>query len=222
MIAEVHDSGIGMEEESLSRVFNAFEQVETSITRQFGGLGLGLAICKAMVEMHGGVIEAHSAGRHQGATFRIRLPLAAPAGRAAGAAPGVNASAQPLQRSVRRLRILLVEDHAITARLTKMMLSADGHRVELAGDVATALKLADEMPFDLMVSDLGLPDGNGHELMRMLGERGHKFPGIALSGYGMEDDLRRSREAGFAIHLTKPASPAAIVEAIAAVMAVEP
>ena len=110
VIAEVHDSGIGMEEESLSRVFNAFEQVETSITRQFGGLGLGLAICKAMVEMHGGVIEAHSAGRHQGATFRIRLPLAAPAGRAAGAAPGVNASAQPLQRSVRRRRLLLVED----------------------------------------------------------------------------------------------------------------
>jgi len=223
VVAEVNDSGIGMEEESLSRVFNAFEQVESSITRQFGGLGLGLAISKAMVEMHGGVIEARSKGRDKGATFRIRLPLAAPAGPlAVNGSPGVSATARSPQQSVRPLRILLVEDHGVTAKLTKMVLSAEGHRVETAGDVATALKLAGQKPFDLMVSDLGLPDGSGHELMRKLGERGHRFPGVALSGYGMDDDLRRSREAGFATHLTKPASREAIVDAIASVMAMEP
>ena len=118
-------------------------------------------------------------------------------------------------------RLLLVEDHSVTAQLTKMVLTAEGHRVETAGDVATALQLAEQMSFDLMVSDLGLPDGSGYDLMRKLGERGHRFPGIALSGYGMDDDLRRSCEAGFATHLTKPASPKAIAEAIASVMAME-
>ena len=105
--------------------------------------------------------------------------------------------------------------------MMKMVLTAEGHSVETAGDVATALKLAGQKPFDLMVSDLGLPDGSGHELMRKLGERGHRFPGVALSGYGMDDDLRRSREAGFATHLTKPASRETIVETIASIMAME-
>ena len=223
VVAEVYDNGIGMEEGSLSRVFNAFEQVESSITQQRGGLGLGLAICKAMVGMHGGVIEAQSGGRDKGATFRIRLPLAAPAGPlATDGSAGVSKTASLPQQSVRPLRILLVEDHGVTAQLTKMVLSAAGHRVEMASNVATALRLAGQKPFDLIVSDLGLPDGSGHELMRMLVERGHRFPGIALSGYGMDDDLRRSREAGFATHLTKPASPKAIIEAIALVMAKEP
>ena len=222
VVAEVNDSGIGMEEESLSRIFNAFEQVERSITRQFGGLGLGLAISKAMVEMHGGVIEAQSEGRDKGATFRIRLPLAAPAGAlAASGSPGASATARPPQQPVRPLRILLVEDHSVTAKLAKMMLAAEGHTVETAGDVATALALAGQNRFDLLVSDLGLPDGSGHELMRQLRERGHSFPGVALSGYGMDDDIRRSYDAGFSIHLTKPASREAIVEAIASVTAKE-
>jgi len=220
VVAEVNDSGIGIEEENLSRIFIAFEQVESSVSRQFGGLGLGLAICKAMVEMHGGVIEAQSAGRDKGATFRVSLPLAAPARPLAESpSPEAPATIPPSQQTIRPLRVLLVEDHAVTAQLTKMVLVTEGHIVETASNVATALKLAEQKPFDLIVSDLGLPDGNGHELMRKLGERGHRFPGIALSGYGMDDDLQRSREAGFATHLTKPASPKAITEAIALVMA---
>jgi len=117
------------------------------------------------------------------------------------------------------LRILLVEDHGVTAKLTKMMLAAEGHTVETAGDVATALELASQNHFDLLMSDLGLPDGSGHELMRRLRGRGHQFPGVALSGYGMDDDIRRSYDAGFTIHLTKPASREAIVEAIASATA---
>ena len=100
-----------------------------------------------------------------------------------------------------------------------MLLTAEGHTVETAGDVATARELAGRQAFDLLISDLGLPDGSGHELMHELRSGGHRFPGIALSGYGQEEDIQRSREAGFAAHLTKPASREAIIEAVAAVAA---
>jgi signal transduction histidine kinase/CHASE3 domain sensor protein/DNA-binding transcriptional MerR regulator len=214
VVVEVIDSGIGIEPESLPRIFNAFEQAERSITRQFGGLGLGLTISKALVELHGGTIEAHSQGRNKGATFRIRLPLTTPAGQ-----PQAPAAAAPRARPARPLRILLVEDHGVSANMLRVVLAADGHEVAMAGDVATALELADQQVFDLLISDLGLPDGSGHDLMRLLRQRGHTLPGIALSGYGQEEDLRRSREAGFAAHLTKPASRVLLVEAIATVTA---
>jgi CheY-like chemotaxis protein len=212
VVAEVNDSGIGIDEAALPRIFNAFEQAERSITRQFGGLGLGLTISKALVEMHGGTIEVASEGRDKGATFRVRLPLTAPAGQ-----PEAPARPAPPPRSRRPLRILLVEDHGATARLIRTLLGLEGHTVETAGDVATALKLAGQHDFDLLLSDLGLPDGSGHDLLRQLREGGHRFPGIALSGYGREDDIRRSYEAGFAAHLTKPASREAVVEIVAAV-----
>ena len=214
VVIEVSDSGIGIEPEALPRIFNAFEQAERSITRQFGGLGLGLTISKALVEMHGGTIEARSEGRHKGATFRIRLPLAAPVGH-----PEAPAPALPRARPVRPLRILLVEDHGVSANMLRLVLAADGHEVAMAGDLATAMDLADRQAFDLLISDLGLPDGSGHDLMRRLRQRGHTLPGIALSGYGQEEDIQRSREAGFAAHLTKPASRELLVEAIASVTA---
>ena len=103
-----------------------------------------------------------------------------------------------------------------------MLLALEGHTVEAAGDVATALELAGQQDFDLLLSDLGLPDGSGHDLMRQLRERGYRFPGIALSGYGREDDIQRSQEAGFAAHLTKPASREAVVKAVASVAAGQP
>jgi two-component system CheB/CheR fusion protein len=214
VLVEVNDSGIGIEPEAISRIFNAFEQAERSITQQFGGLGLGLAISKALVEMHGGQINAQSEGRDKGSTFRVRLPLCASAGQ-----PKPPAPAAPLPRAVRHFRILVVEDHGVTAKMMKMVLTREGHTVEMAGDVATAVQLADRQAFDLLMSDLGLPDGSGHDLIRQLRERGHKFPAIALSGYGQEEDIRHSREAGFAAHLTKPASREAVVEAIAVVTA---
>jgi two-component system CheB/CheR fusion protein len=214
VVIAVNDNGIGIEPEALSRIFNAFEQAERSITRQFGGLGLGLAISKALVEMHEGQIVAESEGRDKGSTFRIRLPLCTPAGRPKSPAPAASPS-----RAVRHFHILMVEDHGVTAKMMKMVLTREGHTVEMAGDVATAVQLADQQAFDLLMSDLGLPDGSGHDLIRQLRERGHKFPAIALSGYGQEEDIRHSREAGFAAHLTKPASREAVVEAIAAVTA---
>lgn len=217
VVVEVNDSGIGIERESLSRIFLAFEQAERSITRQFGGLGLGLAISKAMVELHGGSIEAHSEGRDKGATFRIQLPLSPPVSRAEG--PVATA---PSKRASRPLRILLVEDHGVTSKMMRWVLTEDGHDVMTAGDVATALELAEQHAFDLLVSDLGLPDGSGHDLMRQLRRRRHELPAIALSGYGQEEDIRHSRDAGFATHLTKPASRERLLEAVAAVTAAAP
>ena len=211
VVVEVNDTGLGIEPEAMPRIFNAFEQAERSITRQFGGLGLGLTISKALVEMHGGTIEAQSDGRNKGATFRIRLPLTAPSASPRRQTGGAAA------RPARPLRILLVEDHGVSANMLRMVLAADGHEIAMAGDVATALELADQGTFDLLISDLGLPDGSGHDLMRGLRQRGHTLPGIALSGYGQEEDIQRSREAGFAAHLTKPASRELLVDAIAAV-----
>jgi two-component system CheB/CheR fusion protein len=212
IIVEVTDSGIGIERESLLRVFRAFEQAERAVTRQFGGLGLGLAISKALVEMHGGTIEARSDGRDKGTTFRVSLPLCASSG-----SPKEPAAAAPPRRAARPLRILLVEDHGVTAKMMRWVLTEDGHHVMTAGDVATALELADQHAFDLLVSDLGLPDGSGHDLMSQLRERGHVFSGIALSGYGQEEDVQRSRAVGFALHLTKPASRERLLEAVAEV-----
>jgi len=214
VVVEVNDSGIGMEPEALSRIFNAFEQAERSITRQFGGLGLGLAISKALVEMHGGKIEAHSEGKGKGATFRVRLPLTVPAGE-----PTPPAAAAPPQRVVRPLRILLVEDHGVTAKMMRMVLSEEGHTVEMAADVATGLEIASQHDFDLLISDLGLPDASGYDLMRQLRLRGQRLPGIAMSGYGQEEDIQRSYVVGFSAHLTKPASRERLIEAIAAVTA---
>jgi CheY-like chemotaxis protein/HPt (histidine-containing phosphotransfer) domain-containing protein len=208
---EVNDSGIGIEREALARVFNAFEQAERSVARQFGGLGLGLSISKAIVEMHGGEIAASSEGRNKGATFRIRLPMTAPVKQ-----PEVSMAVEQI---IGPLRILLVEDHGATAEMIRMVLSEKGHTVEIAGDVSTALELADRHKFDILVSDLGLPDGSGHDLMRELRMRGHEFPAIALSGYGQEDDIRRSHLTGFASHLIKPATREAVLNAVAAAAA---
>ena len=214
VVAEVNDSGIGIEADALPRLFNAFEQTDRSITRQFGGLGLGLAISKALVEMHGGTIEARSEGKGKGATFQVRLPMTASASQ-----PEAPPSTAPVQHTFRPLHILLVEDHGVTAKIMRMVLTEDGHTVAMAGDIATGLELASQNRFDLLISDLGLPDGSGHELMRQLRSRGHKFPGIAMSGYGLKEDIQRSYEAGFAAHLTKPASRESVIEAVASVTA---
>ena len=202
-VVEVSDNGIGIEAGMLQIVFNAFEQAEN---RQFGGLGLGLAISKSLVEMHGGDITAHSDGKDKGAMFRVRLPLqvnsvpAGPASESPAPKPSGRAATVPL-------RILLVEDHGDTALVMKRLLRTDGHEVTLAGDVAMALSALSARTFDVLISDLGLPDGSGLDLLKAARCRGQLLPAIALSGFGQEQDLERSREAGFAAHLIKPASP---------------
>ncbi len=197
---EVTDTGIGIDASRLETIFDAFEQGDARITRQFGGLGLGLAITRALVHAHGGGITARSEGRGRGASFRVELPSLAWEGRVEVA----EEDGAELERFVPgRLAILLVEDHEDSRRLMARLLRGLDHEVRTAGSVQEALREAEAGPLDLVISDLGLPDGSGLELMRELRRR-QNARGICLSGYGMEEDIRRSKEAGFAEHLTKP------------------
>jgi two-component system, chemotaxis family, CheB/CheR fusion protein len=211
VIIEVSDSGIGIEPQDADRIFDAFEQGGRATTRQFGGLGLGLAIAKRLVEMHEGRISVYSEGRNRGAKFRVQLPLssaelAEDAQESAESAPG------------RSGRILLVEDNGDTAQMMKMLLAECGYLVETAADVRQALKAVESASFDLLLSDLGLPDGTGIDLMQELRKRGNALKGIALSGYGQQEDMRRSKEAGFSAHLIKPVDANALIETIAALV----
>jgi PAS domain S-box-containing protein len=193
----VIDPGIGISAEDLPRLFDAFEQGNPEITRTFGGLGLGLAISRALVDQHGGTLTGLSPGRGQGATFTVCLATVAPPAAAEPAGSAVRLAESPA------LRLLLVEDNEPTLQVMADLLELAGHDVKAATDVRTARELAESQVFDLVVSDLGLPDGSGFDLMRELQER-FGLHGIAVSGFGMEEDLRRSREAGFHEHLVKP------------------
>ena len=214
LVVEVRDTGIGIEPEVLPRIFDAFEQGQRSITRRFGGLGLGLAISKTILELHGGSLTAASEGRNQGAAFAVRLPLRTlPA--AAHSSPLSPAPDPKSELENSKWSILLVEDHEDTADAMATLLRARGYQVTVAHTLAEARRAAAAAAssIDLVVSDLGLPDGTGHELMREL-VAVYGLRGIALSGYGMEEDLRKSREAGFEKHLTKPVSPQTLEAAI--------
>jgi signal transduction histidine kinase len=203
---EIIDNGIGIIPDALSRIFDPFEQAGGA---GFGGLGLGLTISKAIVELHGGRIFASSAGPDLGAMFIIELPnvvlrsTECPAPKMDGTTPTPN-----LSKTVAALRrILLVDDHADSVRPMQSFLEAIGYQVIAATSVGSALRIALQEEFDLLVSDIGLPDGSGENLIRQLRDRGHKLPSIALSGYGMKVDIERSLAAGFQVHLTKPVSP---------------
>jgi PAS domain S-box-containing protein len=211
---EVSDTGAGIAPQMLPRIFNAFEQGDVGTTRQFGGLGLGLSISKALVEMHGGSIEAASEGAGRGCRFTIEFPTCAIAADK-NVAPSLSHHAEPRRTD---LRVLLVEDHDDTARLLGRLLTVCGYSVRTAGSVASAVELVEAEPFDVLVSDIGLPDADGYELMRQVQSR-CAMKGIALSGYGMEDDVRRSREAGFVEHVVKPVNVAHLSEIIRRVTA---
>lgn len=205
---EVSDTGKGIAPEALPYIFDPFEQGDPAITRQFGGLGLGLSIAKAVVDRHGGTIRAASEGPGKGSSFVVSLPLiGSPAGR-----PDEPA-APPAEGACGRIRVLLVEDHVDTARATVRLLERNGYKVAWADGVAKALRLAASQPFDIVVSDLGLPDGSGYEVMQQL-HRDHGLPGIALSGFGMEGDILRGRESGFLEHLVKPVDLATLDQTI--------
>jgi two-component system CheB/CheR fusion protein len=199
LCVEIRDTGVGISAEALPRIFDAFEQGKVEMTRQFGGLGLGLSIAKAVIEMHGGSISAASEGRDKGAAFTVRLnAVAADSARESPSAPRMPASPNPHVG-----RILVVEDHLDTANVMARLLRSSGYMVKTAHSVAAALELVAIEPFDVVVSDIGLPDATGYDLMAQIKER-FDIKGIALSGYGTEEDMQRSRHAGFAEHVVKP------------------
>ena len=198
IIIDVVDNGVGIEPALQPKIFDAFEQGGGAITSRYGGLGLGLAISKRVIDLHGGGIEVISAGLGQGATFRITLQ-AMETSLLEGPARYLEMPAFTGAQS----QVLLVEDHEDTARVLRRMLEGAGYGVGQANSLAGARDLATKRPFDLLISDVGLPDGSGLDLMRELRER-QGICGIALSGFGMDDDLAASKAAGFSAHLTKP------------------
>lgn len=205
---EVADSGIGIEAARLHSIFDAFEQGSAQVTRRFGGLGLGLSIGKALVDLHGGKIAATSEGLNQGSVFTVDLPLNCTPAMVSPAARPLPAPAAALSNgsAAGSPRLLLVEDHPDTSHVMERLLRGVGYDVTTANGVTSAIRAfeAAPAPFNVVVSDIGLPDGNGLDLMRELRVRFPNTPGVALSGFGMEDDRKRSTEAGFSIHLTKP------------------
>ncbi len=210
---EVSDTGVGIDAEALPRIFNAFEQGERSITRRFGGLGLGLTIGRTIADMHGGSLSAASGGPGHGATLTLRLPVVA---RPAPAA-AVPVTPQP---AARRLRVLVVDDHVPTLRMMSRLVQSLGHDVRSADSAAAALAAAAADAPDLLISDIGMPGQSGWSLLTDLRAACPRpFVALAVSGYGTDDDVRRSRDAGFARHLVKPIGLADLRAAIAAVMA---
>jgi CheY-like chemotaxis protein len=195
----VQDTGIGIAPEMLARVFEPFSQAERSLDRTRGGLGLGLALVKGIVELHGGEVRAASRGLGHGATFTIRLPVIAspePDETPAPAAPSAPA----------RLRVLVVEDNRDAAETLSDLLGLFGCTVEVTHSGAEAVEVADSFRPEVVLCDLGLPGMDGYQVAAALRRQPATSVArlIAISGYGQEDDRRRSREAGFDLHLTKP------------------
>jgi hypothetical protein len=199
----VIDTGIGIGPEKIHKIFNAFEQGQTEITRRFGGLGLGLAISKALIDAHGGEIRVESPGKDQGATFSLELnTVVMPAG-TDGERQDQPAGPERELAVERHRRVLLVDDHHDTCIGMKRMLERRGYEITVAHSADQAVEKVRTQDFDLLISDIGLPDRSGYDLMREV-RLNKKLPGIALSGFGTEQDVNQARAAGFSEHLTKP------------------
>jgi CheY-like chemotaxis protein len=201
----VRDTGIGMGPDILARLFEPFSQADRSLDRSRGGLGLGLALVKGLVGLHGGSVQASSPGVGKGSEFLIRLPTSATPER------GVPA-ARP-DAGGRGLRVLIIEDNHDAAESLRLVLELAGHRVVVAHAGRAGLAAARESRPDVVLCDIGLPGGmDGYTVARVLRADAEvcEVPLIALSGYGQEEDQRKARQAGFDRHLTKPVDPAVL------------
>jgi CheY-like chemotaxis protein len=206
----VRDSGIGIPAETLPRVFEFFVQADTSVGRPHDGLGIGLALVKTLVEMHGGQVAVTSPGPGKGAEFSLRLPLVA---EQPDAQPGVAAISQPVAAGA-ACRVLVVDDNRDSAESLARLIRQWGHDVCVATCGADGLELARKEPFDVAFMDIGMPQATGYEVARQM----RQLPGmdravlVAVTGYGQEEDCRQSREAGFDHHWVKPTNVVAVEE----------
>ncbi|HSD11786.1 MAG TPA: ATP-binding protein [Candidatus Binatia bacterium] len=212
----VVDSGEGISAEVLPYVFDRFRQGDSSITKRHGGLGLGLAIARHIVELHGGEIRAESEGEGRGATFRMRLPL----DRGSGVSPEQSGAARAVQADpdLGGISVLVVDDDPDTCQALEIILRQAGAGVRTAGSVQEALRACSEAAIDVVVTDLAMPDLDGYALLdalRSADEAGKHVPIIALTAAATPEDRQRVRAAGFALHLTKPVEPLEMLKAVA-------
>jgi PAS domain S-box-containing protein len=204
----ISDNGIGLAPEHLAHVFEMFAQVSPLTTRGHGGLGIGLALARALVDMHGGRIEADSAGLDQGSTFIVHLPIAEDA----GAVSTTHEAEAPVAGC---LRVLVADDNRDAIDTLALFLERSGHTVRKAADGIEAIEVASAFHPDVAVLDIGMPRMDGYEVARKLRANGDDCVLIALTGWGQADDHRRSREAGFDYHLIKPVQPSTLVKLLA-------
>ncbi|CAH0165082.1 Sensor protein TorS [Massilia sp. Bi118] len=220
VVIRVADSGIGIEPDFLPYVFDRFRQQDASITRKHGGLGLGLSIARQLIELHGGTIAVSSPGTHAGTTFTVRLPLAE-----AEVAPPPQPAAAPraqVQGDLAGVKVLLVDDATDTLDVLQQILQHSGATIMAASSAGKALALLEIERPDVIVSDIGMPDVDGFELIRRIRRRsagaGGAIPAIALTAFTRQDDRNRAMQAGFNDYLAKPVEPGSLVAHIAQVV----
>jgi signal transduction histidine kinase/CheY-like chemotaxis protein len=218
VVIRVADSGIGIEPDFLPHVFDRFRQQDASITRKHGGLGLGLSIARQLIELHGGTINVASEGNHAGTTFTLRLPLAEPQARAPQPEP-VGACHAGRRGDLTGVKVLLVDDADDTLDVLQQILQHSGATIMAASNAGTALALLERERPDVIVSDIGMPDIDGFELMRRIRRRtagaGGAIPAIALTAFTRQDDRHKAMQAGFDDYLAKPVEPGSLVAHIA-------
>ncbi len=211
-IIEVHDPGVGIDAQLLPHLFDLFLQGDRTLDRAQGGLGVGLTIVKLLVGLHGGSVEAYSAGLHQGSEFRVRLPR-----RHQSAIPAPQVPEAP--RAVKPRRVLVIEDNADAAESLRAVLQTDRHEVEVVHDGAEGLAKLEEFRADVVLLDIGLPRMDGYMVAHAIRERfalqGHRPRLMALTGYGREEDRTAALKAGFDGHLAKPVDPRRLLQVVA-------
>ncbi len=216
----VKDTGVGLSREMIDKIFDPFVQADETLDRAGGGIGLGLTLVRSIVELHGGKVEAKSAGPGSGSEFIVRLPLQneIPAGDDWGAPNGALQAAQAAPAEGSGLQVLVVEDDPDIRSSLVGILEIEGHCVRAAADGHTALRLLDQRPVDVALLDIGLPNMDGYELVRQIRCRAGKTPFlIALTGYGRPEDRAKAAAAGFDRHLTKPFQPDDLSRLLAAI-----
>jgi CheY-like chemotaxis protein len=221
----VSDTGQGIDKEFLPYVFERFRQADSSTTRQHGGLGLGLAIVRHLVELHGGTVAAESAGEGEGTKFTVRLPFAGGRAKAVGEADAssarlaASAAVFDCQPELAGLRVLVVDDEEDTLELLRMVLERCDIEVTTASSVADAIRAFESAPPDILISDIGMPVEDGYQLIgrvrRLASDRGGGTPAIALTAYAGEADRRRALSSGYQMHMAKPIEPNSLIRAIA-------
>ncbi len=222
----VHDTGEGIGPEFLPYIFDRFRQADGTTTRQHGGLGLGLAIVRQLVELHGGTVRAASPGVGQGATFRVTLPLMALRNAAlemrnegGDARDQQSETRQPEFTDLTDLRVLVVDDEPDTRELLTIALTHSGAEVRVAATVSAALDILDEWKPDVLVSDIGMPGEDGYDLIRAVraleSAKGGAIPAVALTGYASPEDVTRARDAGYQTHMAKPVAPSELAVTVA-------